>query len=506
MRTRFDYHCAAFATALVLLICGCHEQAAHKTPPASPRPTPPSPDAAVVKAPALVRHETWAISVVLPADIMNLVAHLEQKGGDWQGTVDVLPDKAKDLQLTEIRHDAEHLVFTLVVKGMARQVFALKRAANAKQASGTLTVSGQTFYAKMAELADGEAPHPVIARPQTPMPPYHYAERELTIAAPEDGKLVGTLTLPAGKGPFPAVLLITGSGLQDRDETIFGHRPFLLIADRLTRAGVAVLRVDDRGAGKSTGKPGSLETDVGDSQAELELLLTQPEIDPKRIGLIGHSVGGAIAPILAARTKKVAFIVSLAGTALPGSELVPLQLAADLGAKGVPEETVQQIVEVQRKVGAAIVKGDPPELHEALKAAILGNFALGGQPAPAAPELDKMVEAKLKESQNPWTVSYFKTDPRRAWRQVRAPVLVVIGGKDTQVPAKENLAAVTAALRQAKDRDVTAHEVPGVNHLFQHANKGVVGEYGAIEETFDPATLDEIVKWVADHAHAKAAP
>ncbi|MFO0748563.1 MAG: alpha/beta fold hydrolase [Myxococcota bacterium] len=362
-------------------------------------------------------------------------------------------------------------------------------------------MAGQAFYTKAQRLADGEAPHPTVARPQTPAPPYPYDQREVVIDAPEGGKLAGTLTLPKGAGPFPAVLLISGSGQQDRDETIFGHRPFRLIADRLTRAGLAVLRVDDRATGKSQGALGSLETDIGDARAAFELLLAQPEIDPKRVGLLGHSIGGAIAPIVAARTKKVAFIVSLAGTAMPGSELVQLQMQADLSARGAPPEVIAKVMDIQKKIGAVMLKGDPAELRTAAAEAIRGTYELNGQPAPSGPDLDKAVDAKMVEVTNPWTLGYFRTDPREAWREVTVPVLVLMGAKDTQVPPASQLPAVVAALKEAKNADVTAREVPGLNHLFQHADKGIPEEYGMIEETFDPQTLEDIATWLRARTH-----
>lgn len=351
--------------------------------------------------------------------------------------------------------------------------------------------------------AAAEEPRPALARPQAPKPPFPYTEREVAIDAPEAGKLAGTLTLPPGQGPFPAALLISGSGQQDRDETIFGHRPFRLLADRLAREGIAVLRTDDRGTGTTTGAAGTLETDFGDARAAFEWLAKQPEIDPKRVGMIGHSVGGLIAPTVAARTGKVAFVVALAGPGVTGVEIVAAQLEALLIASGIPAAAAKRIADAQRTVGAAIAKGDPKQLRAVLKASFVESANALGHPVPDDATLEKLVDAKLPETANPWVVSLFKSDAPATWRKVKCPVLAINGDKDLQVPADANLAGIAAALKAGGNRDVTTKKLPGLNHLFQHAATGQIEEYGTIEETFDPATLDLIAAWVVEKTKPK---
>jgi len=494
-----------FGAVLALLAgCGCPPPAAEPAPvepgpSAQEQPTPPpTPEPVVVR-------ETWAGTAVLPTELQDVVVHLEQRDGAWSGTLDVPAAKLSGLALSDIAVEPEGLAFTFKKEGMpqaAWKVFRLAREANAKIAAGVVTGAAPLpAYVKLVELGEGEAPHPTLARPQTPQPPYPYGEREVVVDAPEDGKLAGTLTIPAGEGKHPALLLITGSGSQDRDETIFAHRPYRLIADHLTRAGFAVLRLDDRGSGKTQGKTTSLDTDIGDAQASLAFLFAQPEVDPARVGIIGHSVGGMIAPIVATRSKKkVAFIVTLAGAAMPGRELVPLQVEAGMVASGAPADVAARLAEVQRKLGEAAFKGDPAAVRKAAADALAASAQITGQPAPTGAALDAAVDAMVKQISEPWTATFFRTDPRPAWSKIKVPVLLLNGDKDTQVPAKANLDAASAALKKAGNKDVTARSLPGLNHLFQHADKGTLDEYQVIEETFDPATLDELTAWLVKRA------
>jgi len=281
---------------------------------------------------------------------------------------------------------------------------------------------------------------------------------------------------------------------------VFGHRPARIIADRLTREGLAVLRTDDRGTGKTKGALGTLETDIGDARAAFEWLLSQPEVDRKRVGVIGHSVGGMIAPTIAARTGKVAFVVALAGPGVVGWQVISSQTEALALAAGAPADIAARIGAAQRKVSQAVATGDQAKIVAALRASVLDTFQMGGQPAPEPARLDAIVAAKLPGLVTPWNVSFNKADPFDAWKKVKCPVLALIGDKDRQVLADANLARINAALEKAHNRDVTTRKLPGLNHLYQHAGTGVIEEYGAIEESFDPATLDLLAGWVKQKA------
>jgi pimeloyl-ACP methyl ester carboxylesterase len=291
------------------------------------------------------------------------------------------------------------------------------------------------------------------------------------------------------------VILITGSGPQDRDETLLGHKPFLVIADALTRAGVAVLRLDDRGVGGSTG---SLETattvDLArDTAAAIDWLAHQPGIDPGRIGLIGHSEGGLIAPMLATTRKDVAFMALLAGPAQRGDALLLEQIGLLAGASGVDAAGVDAL---RRTLSSLIERAKDPapsqaELQGALRGALLA----------AASELPQGIYAILDPYPvmlaSPWMRAFLAYDPAPALEQVRCPTLALFGGRDLQVPAGSNEPLARAALSKSGLGDrVTIRIVPGVNHLFQPCTTGGVAEYAQIETTIDPATLKELVDWI----------
>jgi pimeloyl-ACP methyl ester carboxylesterase len=337
-------------------------------------------------------------------------------------------------------------------------------------------------------------------RPQTPKPPFPYTQEEVRYPNAAGGiEIGGTLTLPSGPGPHPAVLLITGSGSQDRDETLFGHKPFAVIADRLTREGIAVLRVDDRGVGKTTGDPtkSTVEDHATDVEAGLAFLAARQDIDAKRIGLIGHSEGGVIAPIVAARSKQVAFIVSLAGPGVSGAALNPMQVRALLEAGGGAKEVIDEVVAGQAELMALLVADAPEEqLVEAVKK--LATTAVKLQPGAKPDDLDaaKAVAREMVPLLSPWFRSWAKTDPAVHLAKLEIPILVLIGDKDLQVPADANLAAIGAAL--AGKPNVRSEKLPGLNHLFQTAKLGTVEEYVTLTETFAPSALDLLAQWVVE--------
>lgn len=342
-------------------------------------------------------------------------------------------------------------------------------------------------------------------RPQHPRPPYPYLAREVVFENPTDkSKHAGTLTVPKGKGPHPAAVLISGSGSQDRDETIFDHKPFWVLADALTRAGIAVLRVDDRGVGGSGGDVASATTRTfaTDVVAAIDFLRGQKGIAPQKIGLIGHSEGGLIAPMVAAaHPKKVAFIVSLAGTGVPGHKVITWQVVAALrGRPGVTAAQLKQLEAIQARImGAAI--GDKKNFKATLTRALEDSNALGLGPKLTKAQVDSRVAVESTRLLSPWVQTFLKLDPALYWAKVRCPVLAINGAKDTQVDPLVNLAAIAAALRKARNKDVTTKKLAKLNHLFQTAKSGQLDEYGKIHETFAPAALTLVTNWVAQRMH-----
>jgi pimeloyl-ACP methyl ester carboxylesterase len=327
----------------------------------------------------------------------------------------------------------------------------------------------------------------VRKRPQEPKRPFPYKEIEVSYDNPKAPgvTLAGTLTVPEGDGPFAAVLLITGSGPQDRDETILGHKPFLIISDHLTRKGIAVLRVDDRGVAKSTGKTPDATTEdfATDAEAGVAFLKTRKEVDPARIGLLGHSEGGVIAPMLAVRSKDIAFIVMLSGPALPGDEIIRLQSELIEKAMGAPAEVVAENSKLQRQVLEAVKTIDDPAAREKRVREILKDL-------PPA-----QVEKSAVESRSAWFHWFLAYDPRPTLAQVKCPALALFGGKDLQVPADENIAALEKTLGK-EHASFVVKKLPGVNHLFQTCKTGAPSEYASIEETISPAALDAISGWL----------
>jgi pimeloyl-ACP methyl ester carboxylesterase len=335
-----------------------------------------------------------------------------------------------------------------------------------------------------------------LARPQNPVKPYPYREEEL--AFPNDQtklSLAGTLTLPSGQGPFPAAILIGGSGPHDRDETIAGHRPFLVIADHLTRKGIAVLRFDKRGIGKSTGTydQATSEDFAGDVQAALSYLKSRTEIDPKRIGLIGHSEGGLIAPMVAARSREVAWIVLLAAPGLKGEDTLLLQSELILKTAGVNDEQIAKTREFNKQVYALVrQESDPAKLQTKLNQ-LVESSGMGAALLPA----DLQSQVRLMTS--PWFRFFLDYDPVPVLQKTLCPVLALNGEKDVQIAPKENLEQIRKAFQQGGNNDFQATELPGLNHLFQHAPTGSPTEYGGIEETFAPEALNSISDWVLKH-------
>ena len=421
--------------------------------------------------------------------------------GQYTATIDIPVQMAKGLPLIDVVLSDTDLRFTIAPPAGA--VFELKRAADDKTATGELKQHGMTFPVRMQRITEEEAKSVGPPRPQTPKPPFPYTQRDVTYENPKDGtKLAGTLTLPEGPGPHPAVLLITGSGAQDRDETIFGHKPFFVLADHLTRHGIAVLRVDDRGVGGSTGaKPDVTTADFAtDVQAGIAFLKQQHEIDGRRIGLIGHSEGGTIAPLVAAESHDVACIVLLAGPGLPGDKLLILQNEALLKAAGAAPEVIKRHTDAHRAVHECVArKVDEDTLRKAVQELVTVQLSPPGGPEPTSEQIDGATKLGMSQFASSWVRWFLSHDPRETLRKVKYPVLALGGSVDLQVPAKENLPEIEKALKAGGNTDVTTKELPGLNHLFQEAKTGQVAEYATIDQTFSPTALDVLTTWLRAH-------
>lgn len=414
--------------------------------------------------------------------------------GSLTAKLDSLDQGASDLPIDSVTREGETVRFTAKKLGLEYEG---KINQKGDEITGNLKQGGGAFPLVFRRTAAAPALH----RPQDPAKPYPYHEEEVSYQNEQDDvKLAGTLTLLRDGQRHPAVLLITGSGAQDRNETVAGHRPFLVLADALTRAGIAVLRVDDRGVGGSGG--GSLsetsEDFAGDVLAGIEYLKTRKEINPKQIGLVGHSEGGMIAPMVAAKSKDVAFIVMLAGLGQKGADVILTQLAALQKKGGAQPEAILEAVDFQKSLLSIVISEPDNKLAEQRIGEMLARrkspMNEGQLKAFARSETD--VKAQLPLLLSPWYRFFISHDPRPTLEKIKIPVLALNGENDVQVSAKENLALIAAALEAAGNSDFTVTSLPNLNHLFQTSQTGLPNEYGEIEETISPQVLEAISDWV----------
>ena len=394
------------------------------------------------------------------------------------------PDQSQQwLPANSATRSGDSLNFTIESLGV---VYDGKIDAGLNSIDGTFTQGGRPLplaLKRVKDQAELETRHP-----QNPVKPYPYREEEVTYANKAAGNtLAGTLTIPPGKGPFPAVLLISGSGPNDRDETVFGHKPFLVLSDYLTRKGIVVLRVDKRGVGKSTGDLAHATTAdfATDAEAGVQYLKTRAEADPRRIGLIGHSEGGTVAPMLAAGDPGVRFIVLMAGPGVPGDQIIVEQGRLIEEAAGATKEKAAQDADKQRELFALVEKEkDDAVLGKELREKLAGRVP------------DAQIDVAIQQLTSPWMRYTLTYDPATALRKVACPVLALNGEKDLQVSAAQNLPAIKKALEEGGNKQIEIDEMPGLNHLFQTAKTGSPTEYAQIEETISPVALVKVASWI----------
>jgi len=361
---------------------------------------------------------------------------------------------------------------------------------------GTWTQRGSTFTVNLKKLKTAFS----VNRPQEPKPPFPYTSDDVTFTNDKFNiKLAGTLTIPAGKGPFKTVIMITGSGAQNRNEELMGHKPFLVIADYLSRNGIAVLRYDDRGVGGSQGKYSeATSADLAtDAEAAFHFLINNPKINQKEIGFIGHSEGGLIAPIVAASNHSVGFIVSLAGPGVTGQQIIVRQSEDISRLSGVKEEAIKETTETNKKLYSVLRKEKDNKLAETKILTIYKKIL--EKKKTSNEDTEKAVnQLKLTFGANTYTwFRYFiMTDPAIFWKKVKCPVLALDGEKDLQVAADENLRDIEKVLRSSGNSSIKIVKLPGLNHLFQHCKTGLPAEYNTIEETFSPEALKIIADWI----------
>ncbi|MDR0421065.1 MAG: lysophospholipase [Prevotellaceae bacterium] len=330
-------------------------------------------------------------------------------------------------------------------------------------------------------------------------PETYYSEDVIFTNEKENFKLAGTLTMPSREGTFAAVVLISGSGSQNRNEEIYGHKPFLVLADHLTRSGIAVLRFDDRGFGESEGYNPNVTTEnfADDVEAAVNYLLSRNEIDKTKIGLIGHSEGGIIAPMLAAKSDDIAFIIMLAGSGIQGKDLLLMQTSLLAKASGIPDSTAKQSSLLNSQLYDLVCTVDDSKQREEKATEYISQYLSNIAPALKGNQTDEEISSKIiREINNPWIVYFLRYNPAIALEKVQCPVLAINGSKDLQVPSKVNLDAIKTALEKGGNKDFTVKEFEGLNHLFQECNTGSPMEYATIKQTFAPDVMNEISEWI----------
>jgi pimeloyl-ACP methyl ester carboxylesterase len=320
-------------------------------------------------------------------------------------------------------------------------------------------------------------------------------------------KLAGTIAAPRGAGRHPAAIFVTGSGAQDRDETIVGHKPFAVIADHLARYGIASLRCDDRGVGGSSGVLADSTTLqlIGDVRAMIAFLAARTEIDPQRIGLLGHSEGASIAAGAAADNDGVSFLVLLAAPGMRGDEVLRVQLEAILQASGVGRASIDAQLAVQKRLLEMLIAG---AAADDMRPVVLELVELQSGPATAQskPMIDATVAAQMAMLGSKWFRSAVAHDPQESLRRVRCPVLAVTGDLDLQAPPEQNLRPIRHALREAENERVTIRRFEALNHLLQRAKTGLPDEYQNIEQTIDPMALEAIGDWISRQLRGEGDP
>lgn len=411
-------------------------------------------------------------------EVMSLpiVFHVEEKDGGLSATLDSPMQGAKDIPCESIELKGDSVVIKMpLLQASFKGVF--ENDENSIRGVFTQGVSVPLLLSRTTEEASK------LYRPQEPKPPFVYNSREVTFS--HDGiTLAGILTTPMWGNRYPAVVLVTGSGAQNRDEEILGHKPFAVIADHLTRAGFAVLRYDDRGVGGSSkGSADDTTLDYAtDAIAAIEFLKTQSIIDSARIGVIGHSEGGTIAFICAAqRPDDVAFVVSLGGAVVKGKELMVMQnkMIAEAAGRPLSEELEQNVVAVFDAIDSI---EDKDKLSLRLKELMSkqGNLS------------EAEIANQIKHMASPWYSAFIRLNPEEYIKKMKCPILALNGEWDVQVNAQQNLDALKSIYPDAEIKIYS-----GVNHMFQEASSlGQSLNYGAISQTFSPKVLEDIAKWL----------
>jgi alpha/beta superfamily hydrolase len=436
---------------------------------------------------------TWNGILKVQGMQLRLVFKVTKSENGYSSTIDSPDQGAKNIPVTNTTFENSKIKF---------EVTNAKIEYNGELSDtkiiGTFKQGSQEFP---MNLSKNPLEKEILKRPQEPTKPYSYYSEDVTFQNTKANiSLSGTLTLPKKNGFFPSVILITGSGPQNRNEELLGHKPFLVISDYLTKKGIAVLRYDDRGIGDSKGnfKTATTVDFATDVESAINYLQTRKEINKNKIGLVGHSEGGLIASIVASKSKDISFIVLLAGTGIQGDKLLLLQQKLISRAKGISETDIKKSNQTNVKLFEIVIQSNDnqklkTDLTNHIKETLKSDTSIE---IPNGLTKEEFISIQVNQISNPWIQYFIKFNPATVLEKVKCPVLAVNGEKDLQVPSKENLTAIKNALKIGGNENVTIKEFPRLNHLFQECKTGLPNEYAKIEQTFSPIVLTEISNWI----------
>ena len=422
----------------------------------------------------------WKGKLDLGLQKMEMCFNIEATESGFSATMDVPSQGGFDVPVEETTFQENQLNMT-----MSELVASYTGVLKDSIIEGKFTQHGSSFT---LDLKKGLKEGPIV-RPQDPQPPFNYRIEEVSFVNGKEGNtLTGTLTIPEGKGPFKAVILVSGSGQQNRDEEIEGHRPFWVIADYLTRRGIAVLRYDDRGIGGSTGEvmaATSLDFSY-DTEAAFDYLRSRKEINGSQIGILGHSEGGIINFMVSARRPEVAFLISLAGPAVNGIEISKAQSEAMLRASGLSEEMIAFTQNSNKQLFDIVEASNDREEADSLMRKLVKSWGYN----------EELTEQTVGRCTLPWMYYFMKYDPTDAIVKTNCPVLLLNGSKDLQVLVTQNFPVYEKIIADYGKTNLTLRELPDLNHLFQHCDTGLLEEYSDIDETISPEVLEIIADFV----------
>jgi len=436
----------------------------------------------------------WNGVLKLPGAELRVSFNLSLNGSGYSATMDSPDQGAFGIPMTS----AEFTGNTLKLTHTMASIIYLGTLTEAGNITGTFTQAGQVFPLELSRIMPEKKE---IVRSQNPVKPYPYYSEDIIVRNVKDSlDLAGTLTLPDRDGIYPVVILISGSGPQNRDEELLGHKPFLVLSDYLTRKGIAVLRFDDRGTNQSTGSYSNANSAdfADDIICLIDYLKSRKDIDKTKIGLIGHSEGGIIAPMVATMSIDVRFIVLMAGTGVRGDELLLMQQDAIGKASGASEQDLKLSAEINRITYDIILENEDISVIKKKLTDYLGS-AVKKLPENVKPEGmtdEAYIEMIINQTVNPWMLYFIRHDPAKVLEKVKCPVLAVNGSKDLQVPSKVNLGLIKSSLEKAGNKNITIEEIEGLNHLFQECTTGSPMEYQSIDQTLSPKVLDCIDNWI----------